>query len=166
MEVNQAAELTGDIQAYRLMTTLNHKLNEKRQLIYSKIIATETNTRMLAEKSGKEKARAEDVLAGRASGFHGVSDFKPKFTLANLNSYTEVRHFISLSNSYYINGSKDAEEQQALLQQLIHPDLWAKVGDRIMPTAGFTDCTKMIMKLYEEENPQSHRLLKALEAKF
>ena len=88
---------------------------------------------------------------GRASGFHGVSDFKPKFPLANLNSYTEVRHFISLSNSYYINGSKDVEtinpeEQQALLRQLIHPDLWAKVGDRIMANAGFIDCTKMLMK--------------------
>ena len=34
-----------------------------------------------------------------------------------------------------------------------------------MATAGFINCTKMLMKLYEEENPQSHRLLKALEAK-
>ena len=56
-EKNEALTMVGDIQAKRLMTTLNTETNEKRQLIYSRIIATETNTRMQAEKAWKGKAR-------------------------------------------------------------------------------------------------------------
>ena len=69
------------------------------------MIAEETNAMLQAERSWKEAAKAEDDKAGKAEGFHGISDFKPKFVLASLNNN---------------NGSKDASiigsnEQQALL---------------------------------------------------